>query len=102
LHKLFYQLCQLTLDNYHSFHIHTIHKLTISQAFNTVKLMEIPHQIQLYILTNQNMALHGIQWSLSKDMSMDTVAYQPTKMWELMMIGPHFTVLVVQALRNGL
>jgi len=53
------------------------------------------------ILTSQNMALHGIHRSLSKDMSMDTVAYQPTKMWELMMIGPHFTVLMVQALRNG-
>ena len=34
------------------------------------------------------MALHGIRRSLSKDMSMDTVAYQPTKMWEQMMIGP--------------
>ena len=53
------------------------------------------------ILTSQNMALHGIHRSLSKDMSMDTVAYLPTKMWELMMIGPHFTVLMVQALRNG-
>jgi hypothetical protein len=53
------------------------------------------------ILTSQNMALHGIHRSLSKGMSMDTVAYQPTKMWELMMIGPHFTVLMVQALRNG-
>src|SRR6185312_17367673 len=52
--------------------------------------MEIGHQMQHRILTSQNMALHGIHRSLSKDMSMDTVAYLPTKMWELMMIGAAF------------